>query len=425
MKEFLRHTEVVPLDDLGGGRRAIFEWLEKVSGANYGAPVLHGSLHDVPLTQLAREAKWVDSRRVAIPERAGGVRPEKILPPSKAAIIENFAEWAKLPPEACPLLPRSCHKVSRREERRLALKCLRSGLCSLVREDQLDRDLNTGRPIIGGFFAVGKATDRDADRLIFDKRPGNSRCRRLRWLHLPQAVQLRHIFLGKNQLLVGSGRDLAIYFFKLDAPANTAPSNAVGGPLRGRWLQEFGADSTSTFYLSMNVWGMGDSNAPCVAQAVHEQLLFDCQAVRPQDLIRYKVALPNSKCLVGVYLDDLLVLQLQSRASYDSRVLSNEDPRSVHPVVAKAEVAYRKAGLDISEKKSFDSQLEYKAWGLEVNGDVGTLQFPILTRVHLMVIITLLIQLGVAERKLMEVLLGSLTAAFLPRKEFLSLFHRI
>ena len=80
--------------------------------------------------------------------------------------------------------------------------------------------------------------------------------------------------------------------------------------------------------------------------------------------------------------------------------------------------------MGISKAKSFDRELVFKAWGLEVNGDLGTLATPLATRVHIFAILLLVLRIGEVEKKVMEIILGNLTSALLPRKELLCLLHR-
>ena len=113
---------------------------------------------------------------------------------------------------------------------------------------------------------------------------------------------------------------------------------------------------------------MGDANALCVAQATHEELLFRNQVVDEKRLIRYRQSLPHEKCLVGIYLDDLLVLQLVPRRLHFNSIGQEAENMTI---IRKAEQAYASVGLDMSEDKAFNQELQFEAWGLCVDGEKG------------------------------------------------------
>lgn len=48
--------------------------------------------------------------------------------------------------------------------------------------------------------------------------------------------------------------------------------------------------------------------------------------------------------------------------------------------ISAAEIAYEKAGLSRAEHKAFRGEVDFKAWGAEVRGVLGTVGAPLLVR---------------------------------------------
>ena len=71
---------------------------------------------------------------------------------------------------------------------------------------------------------------------------------------------------------------------------------------------------------------------------------------------------------MGVYLDDLLVLEKALRSKGPSP--------EVESLLAKAHAAFDQTGLSRVPSKAFKHQLRFRAWGAEVDGDVGTVASP-------------------------------------------------
>ena len=60
----------------------------------------------------------------------------------------------------------------------------------------------------------------------------------------------------------------------------------------------------------MAVLAMGGSNSADIAQAVHQTVLLNEEAINWDDLMVYGLPMPNSGLLVGIYLDDYGVMAI-------------------------------------------------------------------------------------------------------------------
>ena len=90
----------------------------------------------------------------------------------------------------------------------------------------------------GGFFCVGHK--RDADRLVYDRRPRNHAEHRLRWARLPAGPLLRHILLPKGHSVRGSLDDLKVFFYSLAQAPGAEKYNPVGRCVTGQQLRDAG-----------------------------------------------------------------------------------------------------------------------------------------------------------------------------------------
>ena len=133
--------------------------------------------------------------------------------------------------------PQACHMVAPGDEDELASSLLTCNMARLVPEEDLPRRLD-GKLLIGGFFAVVKSGGRL--RLIFDRRPQNSRERRFVWIRLPAAALMTRLVLEPNEVVRGCGRDLKDFYFQLAHSDDRLIRNAVGRRVSQGLVKKFG-----------------------------------------------------------------------------------------------------------------------------------------------------------------------------------------
>jgi hypothetical protein len=173
----------------------------------------------------------VDPERIAICSPAGEVWPEQWLRGERRREFLDV-ESRLLPEVECGPVPPSCFMVTEAVEGRLREVLLAAGMAILVAEEDVPR-LPSGRPLLGGLFCVPH-TDK-VDRLIFDRRPANSREKRLGWAQLPLGCQFSRLLLRRKEGVRGSGDDLRTYFYRLRC--------APGGHLRNCFGRQVPGDS--------------------------------------------------------------------------------------------------------------------------------------------------------------------------------------
>ena len=117
-----------------------------------------------------------------------------------------------------------------------------------------------------------------------------------------------------------------------------------------------GAERDESYFVCFQVWGMCDQNACDVAQEVHTQLLQRAGAL-PADAALFSGApVPRGKLWVGVYLDDLLVLDILTKGK---KARSPE----ARAVLSRARPADGSVGLQTNPKKGFENASRFVAWG--------------------------------------------------------------
>eukprot|EP00972_Heterocapsa_arctica_P000373 54206-Heterocapsa_arctica.AAC.1 len=122
------------------------------------------------MNSLVPSALEVDPARIAIPEKAGQVRPEDILKGKRREIFCRLDELEIPHSGQCPE-PNPCYMVAPKHEKEARDMLLSHGMALLIKEDDVARRLD-GLLLLGGMFCV--AHKELSDRLIFDRRPQNA-----------------------------------------------------------------------------------------------------------------------------------------------------------------------------------------------------------------------------------------------------------
>ena len=122
------------------------------------------SLSHLDINSLAQGALEADPDRIAVPERAGLVRPEEFLKGTRRAQFCALDELAVADLARSPE-PLPCYMVAPHSESRIRDMLLSKGMAVLIEEDDIARQLD-GRLLLGGMFCV--ARKQETDRLIFD-----------------------------------------------------------------------------------------------------------------------------------------------------------------------------------------------------------------------------------------------------------------
>lgn len=306
-------------------------------------------------------------------------------------------------------------------------KLLQHNMVTLIPEGDLPRT-SQGKLLTGGFFCVKK--NELEDRLIYDRRPENATMEQLRWAKLPSGACFARLLLEPDEFLRGSGDDLRTYFYSLALPDDWIRYNSVGRRVAPAVVAEWGGDPSIPHRMAMRVLGMGDINACCIAQGVHEHVLQTHTVLSPQSKLVYGEPLPDSRILEGAYLDDLLVVHRMATGAPIPQDGSFQPP----PVqdgdadvqqIAKAEQAYEAAGLQRAPAKSFRGKVHFKAWGAEIDGVAGVVGAPLQMRRQVWSLVMAVVKEGRSTKVILQRLLGYICFCFQFRREFYSLQHHI
>ena len=402
-----------------GGRRAVEEIFSKVvrSSGGYECTASDSNLAG---------ALPVFADRVAVPSNAGTVDPTSLLPPEKAEVVRNLEDWRK-PEHQWDEVPHCCHRVPEEEEARLVRKLLKHNMVKLIPECDLPKD-SFGNILLGGLFCVPK--NESEDRLIFDRRAENATMHRIKWARLPAGACFCRMRLQPNEYVRGSGDDLRNYYYCLSLPDNWVRYNSFGRRIPVDVVREAGGDPNLPHRACMRVLGMGDKNACDIAQAVHESLLMKFGLLNSTEKLVYGEPVPAGAMWQGVYLDDLLVSQkcqhsgpIPLDGSFIPPLPSplDQDQQSMKA----AEEAYAHAGFERAVHKAFRGATQFKAWGAEIDGILGTAAAPLIFRQQVWLLLFRVVELGHCTRHILQKLLGYLCFAFQYRRELFSLMHHI
>ena len=86
---------------------------------------------------------------------------------------------------------------------------------------------------------------------------------------------------------------------------------------------------------------------------------------------------------------------------------------------------YKELGLPRSEKKAFDKEYQFKAWGSAVDSESGRIGTPIEKLRQVEELTIALLKVGYATKKALQKLVGLFIHPFMHRRECMSLFHHI
>ena len=384
---------------------------------------------DAVMADMATAALEVDPKRVSVPQKAGGLCPSKYLTSSQSSIYTNRESRVLDPPPS--ILPKCCLMVSPDNEGVLREILLKSGMCVLIKEADIERRPD-GRLLLSGLFAVPHKADRD--RLIVDKRPPNAGETRLKWARLPLGSQMCHLLLRPSQHIRGSGDDLSNYFYQLKESPQMLARSAIGRRIQGSDVVQWGGVPGVSYRLAVRVVAMGGGSAVDIAQATHEGVLRSEGCLQKSETLVYGSPLPMGAVLEGLYIDDHLVAALVERSRLKSMEGRDFD------IIKASHLAYEEAGLARSMDKSYGfgrsstdgGSLEYnkpaeasfKAWGTCVNSEPGEACVDPSKRKIIGLVIGRLLEHGKVTLHLFQKVLGSLVHPFQHRKEFMSCLHR-
>ena len=334
--------------------------------------------------------------------------PLPYLDAKTAAMYEHPENFFKDEPDEPPAVSIRATNLEKLKLFRKMAECKRLAALSPAEVDQR---------YASGLFAVCK--NLEWDRLIMDCRPANGREIGLqRWTSaMASAGVLSQIELAADENLAMSGEDVQDYFYQFVISDARRQRNVLIGKLEQGELEAIfqrPLHFQGPGFVCLSTMAMGDLCACEFAQGSHLSVLFSSGQLSPNELVMMHCPLPRTPLMIGVVIDDLVLLErvLQAGTDGESRASSRLKP---------IKSTYARVGLPINEKKEFVDSPTGSFWGCQIDGVKGILR-PSNLRLWPLVMITMRVStLGLVTIGLLESLVGSWVAILMFRRRLLSL----
>ena len=158
-------------------------------------------------------------------------------------------------------------------------------------------------------------------------------------------------------------------------------------------------DPTARHRFVLLVTGMGDQNAVGLATAAHLNVLRARSLLSAAEMLAFNVPGPRSLQWSGVYIDDWLLVRLVKRCQAKRPDVGSELAQAVSE-------AYVAAGLPEETDKAFNTELDFRSWGAELKGGIGTLAAPRSSRFQRFQITLEIIKFGCLTKHILKNSLG-------------------
>ena len=369
----------------------------------------------VSLDEVLSGAMPVNPDRISLPSEGGILDPLEHLVGSQLEQFRNM--HVDIPNRGLigkQIKP--CHKVEPRQWPLLLKKLHDAKMITFLPIEEVEHEC--GKPLTGGLFCVPHKPT--SDRLINDRRPLNAKEKRLDWSRLPAGHMLCQLILEKDESIRCSGDDLSNYFYLIKHSPNWLPRNCFGEPIWGKEMPGLNLNPNKKYLPSFCVVCMGDTNGVDIAQATHESVLRSAGCLEPKNTLTYGRVVPASDTLEGLYIDDHLVFQItKNKKKRDRGELLDEK------LIRASRKRYAELQLPRSEKKAFEKEYDFKAWGTQVTSESGRVGTPYPKMKQIEALTIALLQEGRASKKALQKLLGLFVHPFMHRRELMATFHHI
>eukprot|EP00435_Cladocopium_sp_Y103_P069666 s198_g33.t1 len=242
--------------------------------------------------------------------------------------------------------------------------------CMLVPLDDKDFDEAVG------LFCVPK--DSEHDRLIVNPVTINSRMHTITrsTKELAPGSMLGLLHLEDDQAFRFSADDLTDYYYTFVVSEERGKRNALRVVFQSQEVEHFQCFRPDMhgrpLLICLRTLAMGDNMAVEIAQQAHSNVLkFLCGALKPEETLRYRVAVPRSDFVELLAIDDHVGIQRLPLSQLA------EKPKLRDSIVfEKAGKAYKKVGLIQQEKKQRRDQTSGVILGADFDGLVGRVMAP-------------------------------------------------
>lgn len=163
---------------------------------------------------------------------------------------------------------------------------------------------------------------------------------------------LTDIVLSREEELRSTGLDLKDFFYQFKISQQRIHRNILSGSIsiaEARKIFGPGFNWPETeVVVALSTLAMGDLLACEFSQSSHVGLLLQRNVCSPSQLVCMRCPIPRHDTMVGVVIDDLIILERLAVAT-----LAQRDANFVPPPAQLALEAYDSNGLEANLKKSF------------------------------------------------------------------------
>ena len=269
----------------------------------------------------------------------------------------------------------------------------------------------------------------EVDRFIMDSRPFNcleTPC--ARWLGtLCSAAAVANISLKDDEVLLASGEDIKDFFYSFKIGAERVVRNALNMtvlPEQVCHLVCF-SDALSKERLlvpCLSTMAMGDSQAVSVGQTSHLGVVLQSGALTLSQILLQSAPVPRDKCIFGLILDDLIVLERVVRSKF---LAGDLESCSSQAIMQKVREGYVKANLPRHPDKGFELQPRADFWGISFDGLSGIVRGGPWRVVPLAQLTSRIATLGLATVGLLQSVAGAWVSVMLLSRRCLSILDKI
>ena len=270
-----------------------------------------------------------------------------------------------------------------------------------------------------GLFSLMKSVT--ADRMILDSRPANElEVGLTEWTAtMASTCPLLDLVIPAGYQAVAAGEDLRDYYYFFRVTGRRSLRNAIKFriPLsEARKLRAYAAapPGLDHYVAGLQTMAMGDLNAVEIGQQSHVKLAISA-GVCLEDLLTLRGRLPRTGPYVGIVIDDFIVVEcIPSDPPEPQDLLSSR-------IADRMVETYDAVGLLSHDKKRFRAERRAQFWGSSFDGVAGTLRMQLEKVIPIALITAQVARLGMANRKLLEVLCGSWVAILQCRRRAMCL----